>query len=61
MENNQDIENEQYERSTYDVAGLVIGALVGLVFSFLGIIDFLMGIILGMFIGLVAGTLVKKK
>ncbi|MBQ3834543.1 MAG: hypothetical protein II816_03410 [Elusimicrobia bacterium] len=61
MENNQDIENEQYEQPTYDVLGLVIGALVGLVFSFFGIIDFLMGIILGMFVGLVAGTLVKKK
>ena len=61
MENNQDIENEQYEQPTYDVLGLVIGALVGLVFSFFGIIDFLMGIILGMFVGLVAGTLVKRK
>ena len=63
MENNQDtnIENNEHEKKTYDVAGLVIGAFAGLVFSFTGIIDFLMGIILGMFVGLVTGTLVKKK
>ena len=63
MENNQDIniENNENEEKTYDVAGLVIGAFAGLVISFTGIIDFLMGIILGMFIGLVTGTFIKKK
>ncbi len=61
MENNQDIEKEQHERKTYDVAGLMIGALAGLVFSFFGVIDFLMGIIAGMFVGLVVGTLTKRK
>lgn len=61
MENNQEIENNEEERKNYDVAGLVIGAFAGLLVSFLGVIDFLMGVILGMFCGLVAGTLIKKK
>ncbi len=60
MENNQDLENKETEQKTYDVAGLIIGGVVGLFISFMGIVNFLMGIILGMFVGLVIGTLIKK-
>ena len=60
MENNQDLENKEPEQKSYDVAGLIIGGVAGLFISFMGIINFLMGIILGMFVGLVIGTLIKK-
>lgn len=45
---------------TYDVAGLLIGGGVGILFSFTGVMDFLMSIIAGMFLGLLIGTFIKK-
>lgn len=45
---------------TYDIAGLLIGGGVGILFSFTGIVDFLMSIIGGMFLGLLIGTFIKK-
>ena len=66
MENNENIEQESLNQTeskpkTYDVAGLLIGAVVGILLSITGIIDILMGIISGMFFGLVIGTFIKKK
>jgi len=60
MENNQNLQDNELEQKTYDVVGLIIGGVVGLFISFIGIVNFLMGIILGMFVGLVIGTLIKK-
>ena len=57
---NQD-KTKQTKQQTYDVAGLLIGAVVGMFFAIVGITDILMGIIAGMFIGLVVGTFIKKK
>jgi uncharacterized protein YqgC (DUF456 family) len=57
---NQD-KTKQTKQQTYDVAGLLIGAVVGIFLAIVGITDILMGIIAGMFIGLVAGTFIKKK
>lgn len=45
---------------TYDIAGLLIGGGVGILFSFTGVVDFLMSIIAGMFLGLLIGTFIKK-
>lgn len=73
MENNEDIkqeetqvENTQEEAlstkpKTYDVFGLLAGAVFGLFLGIVGITDVLMGIIVGMFFGLVIGTFIKKK
>ena len=66
MENNENIEQEEIERKenkpqTYDVTGLLIGGVVGIIAAILGITDILMGIIAGMFFGLVIGTFIKKK
>lgn len=66
MENNENIEQESVDQQenkpkTYDVAGLLIGAVVGILLSIIGIVDILMGIISGMFFGLVIGTFIKKK
>ena len=66
MENNENIEKEKVEyeekkQKTYDVAGLLIGAIVGIIVAITGVTNILMGIIAGMFFGLVAGTFIKKK
>ncbi len=45
---------------TYDVAGMLIGGGVGFLFGLTGVMDFLMSIIVGMFLGLVIGTFIKK-
>ena len=55
------IEEEGPKQKTYDVAGLLIGAVVGIIAAIIGITDILMGIIAGMFFGLVTGTFIKKK
>ena len=55
------IEEEGPKQKTYDVAGLLIGAVVGIIAAIIGITDILMGIIAGMFFGLLAGTFIKKK
>ncbi|MBR4632434.1 MAG: hypothetical protein IKO48_03850 [Elusimicrobia bacterium] len=64
-ENNNETTNQdktkQTKQQTYDVAGLLIGAVVGIFLAIVGITDILMGIIAGMFIGLVVGTFIKKK
>ncbi|MBR3654720.1 MAG: hypothetical protein IKN62_04715 [Elusimicrobia bacterium] len=73
MENNEEIkqeetqvENTQEEAvsvkpKTYDVFGLLAGAVFGLFLAVVGVTDVLMGIIVGMFLGLVIGTFIKKK
>ena len=69
MENNENFEQEALNTSeietskpkTYDVAGLLIGAIVGIFIAIIGITNILMGIIVGMFFGLVIGTFIKKK
>ncbi len=73
MENNEEIkqeetqvENTQEEAvsvmpKTYDVLGLLAGAVFGLFLAVVGVTDVLMGIIVGMFLGLVIGTFIKKK
>ncbi len=61
QDNSENLQSSQTQSQTYDVAGLIIGGIAGLVVSFFGIVNFLMGVILGMFIGLVAGTFIKKK
>lgn len=64
--NDDDIKNQEQSKDekqipeTYDVAGLLIGGGVGILFSFTGITDFLMSIIAGMFLGLLIGTFIKK-
>ena len=55
------IEEEGPKQKTYDVAGLLIGAVVGILAAIIGLTDVLMGIIAGMFFGLVIGTFIKKK
>ena len=55
------IEEEGPKQKTYDVAGLLIGAVVGILAAIIGLTDVLMGIIAGMFFGLVTGTFIKKK
>jgi len=57
-EENEDIVSEQ---KTYDVAGLFIGSLCGILIAVTGITNILMGITVGMFLGLVIGSYVKKK
>ena len=54
-------EEEGPKQKTYDVAGLLIGAVVGILAAIIGLTDVLMGIIAGMFFGLVIGTFIKKK
>ena len=66
MENNENLEKETVEeentkQKTFDVAGLLIGAFVGIILAIIGLTDILMGIIAGMFFGLVIGTFIKKK
>ncbi len=66
MENEENTERENIEQKaekpkTYDVAGLLAGAGVGIIAAIIGITDILMGIIAGMFFGLVIGTFIKKK
>lgn len=53
-------ENEHIQKS-YDVVGLLIGAVVGIFAAIIGLTDILMGTIMGMFFGLVIGTFIKKK
>lgn len=63
MSNDELIQEEAAEPKpkTYDVLGLIVGAVFGIFLAVVGITDILMGIIVGMFIGLVAGTFIKKK
>ena len=75
MENNEEINQEdmsneellqEEEKSapkpkTYDVVGLLAGAVFGIFLAIIGVTDILMGIIMGMFVGLVVGTFIKKK
>lgn len=56
----QEAESEPKQK-TYDVVGLLIGAVFGIFIAIIGITDILMGVIIGMFIGLVVGTFIKKK
>ena len=60
MKNQEQSKDEKKIVETYDVLGLFIGGGVGLLFSFTGIINFLMSLIIGMFLGLLIGTFVKK-
>ncbi|MDD2524656.1 MAG: hypothetical protein WCS83_03505 [Endomicrobiia bacterium] len=63
---NEDVKNEENqkdttkEEKTYDKVGLLIGGVFGILLSLFGIIDFLMGITVGMFLGLLIGTFIKK-
>lgn len=66
MENDENLNLEEIEKKeeiqkTYDVAGLLIGAVFGIFIAIIGVTDILMGITVGMFIGLVIGTFIKKK
>lgn len=63
MSNDELIQEDESEpkQKTYDVVGLLAGAVFGIFISVIGITDILMGIIVGMFIGLVVGTFIKKK
>ena len=72
MENNEDINLEEIQGEmpeetvsskpkTYDVVGLIAGAVFGIFIAIIGITNILMGIIVGMFLGLVIGTFIKKK
>jgi hypothetical protein len=56
----QQDDGEQKKPENYDVAGLLIGGGAGLFFGLTGVMDFLMSIIAGMFLGLVIGTFIKK-
>ena len=64
--NDDEIKNQESENNgdkkteTYDVSGMLIGGGVGAIFGLTGIMDFLMSVIAGMFIGLVTGTFIKK-
>lgn len=61
MDENNFNDNQEEERpETYDVTGLFLGALGGIILAIFGITSILMGIIVGMFIGLVIGTMIKK-
>ncbi len=60
IKNQEQPDEEKKQVPTYDVAGLLIGGGVGILFSFTGLIDFLMSIIAGMFLGLLIGTFIKK-
>lgn len=59
--NLEEIEKKEEIQKSYDVAGLLIGAVFGIFIAIIGITDILMGITVGMFIGLVIGTFIKKK
>ena len=59
MDNNNDFKDIE-RPPTYDIIGLIIGAGVGIFISVIGITDILMGIIFGMFVGLVVGSFIKK-
>ena len=76
MENNEEINQEEMleniqeeipeeestpKPKTYDVVGLIAGAVFGIFIAVIGITNILMGIIVGMFFGLVIGTFIKKK
>ena len=66
MENNENLEQEIIEgenpkQKTFDVVGLLVGAVIGVFAAIIGITNILMGIIVGMFFGLVAGTFIKRK
>lgn len=54
-------ETEAPKPKTYDVFGLIAGAVLGLLLAIVGVADVLMCIIVGMFFGLVIGTFIKKK
>ena len=60
IKNQEQSKNEKEIVETYDVIGLLIGGGVGILFSFTGIINFLMSLIIGMFFGLLIGTYIKK-
>jgi hypothetical protein len=69
MENNENLEQQNVETTEkeenavkkYDIEGLIIGAFFGVILAIVGITDILMGIVVGMFLGLVTGTCIKKK
>lgn len=51
---------EEQEQKTYDKEGLLIGGAVGILISLFGIMSFLMAVTVGMFLGLLTGTFIKK-
>ncbi|MFA7074432.1 MAG: hypothetical protein WC234_04505 [Endomicrobiaceae bacterium] len=51
---------EEQRQKTYDKEGLLIGGAVGILISLFGIMSFLMAVTVGMFLGLLTGTFIKK-
>ncbi len=68
---NENVKNEEkfdeengeaaQEKKSYDVTGLLIGALFGILIAAVGVTNVLMGVTVGMFLGLLIGSSIKKK